>query len=347
MDKTILIIILFFTKISLGQVIKVSFYEENTNLPLANVKIYENERLIATTNKQGTAELDTNNSLNIIKEDYYDITISPVNNEKYFLKKIQIIEIEGVIVKEKTVNEVLDSLYKTITSKVNLYNSPKNTHFYNLFKSKNDTLHYFNNRLFRTQNNILTDNQNKIIKKFKFQNNQFLYNFKNKSILFYRFFTFGNAPYNDFDVLYICKNQNRFDFNFSSSDDDKFIISFTPKKNNTEYPFIGRLVLDRNDLGIYEFYYNSKTNKTIRTSPVINNKFYSYQIINENTLIQYKKNNENKYDLITYNHKVKFTSQDKTLKNEIFEVVCIKEPTTNISDASNLKKLNLLNFEIN
>lgn len=347
-NKIILLFTVLISKIIFGQNIKITFLEENTKTPIVNVKIYDNEKLIATTNEQGITEINTTNKLNIIKEEYEDISISPINNKTYFLKKNKLITIEEVIVKEKTANEILDLIQKSTTAKNNLYNFPEVTHFYNLFKTKKDTLHYFNNRLFRGENSILTDNQNKIIKHFSYQNNQYLYKLNNKLLLFFKNFTIGNAPYNCFDIQYLCNNQEKFNLKLSASDEEKYIITFTAKKNNIEYPLNGRIIVDMTDLGIYEFHYNTIANKkTIRTSTVLVDKFFSYQILNEKCLIQYEKNEEGRYDLITFNYKVNFISTDKTLKNEVFEVISIKEPSANISNYNKLKKINLINFEIN
>lgn len=348
MNKLFFLIALLISKIAIGQNIKITFLEENSNSPIVNVRIYDNEKLLATTNEYGIAEINSANKLNIIKEEYEDISISPINNKTYFLKKIKLIFIEEIVVKEKTASEILDLIQKSTTAKNNLYNFPEVTHFYNLFKTKKDTLHYFNNRLFKGENAILTDNQNKIIRKFSYQNNNYLYNINKKPILFFSHFTIGNAPYNCLDIQYLCKNQGKFNLKLSASDEGKYIITFTPKKNNTEYPFNGRIIVDMTDLGIYEFHYNTISNKkTIRTSAVLVDKFFSYQILNENCLIQYNKNEEGRYDLITFNYKVNFISKDKALKNEVFEVTSIKEPTTNISIYNKLKKINLINFEIN
>ena len=73
----------------------------------------------------------------------------------------------------------------------------------------------------------------------------------------------------------------------------------------------------------------------------------NYQILKEKCLIIYTKNSASHYDLSTFNYSIKFKSSDKKLKNEVFENTCIKEPSSQLKSKSALKKINLVNFEIN
>lgn len=349
MNKIILILLLS-TQNIFSQNIKVTFFEESTKKPISNVMLYENENLIGTSDAFGVISINTFNKskyATVVKEEFEDVLIELKNNEKYYLKKIEPIEIEGILVKNKNVKEILDELLPTLTSKISLYNFTDNTHYYNIFKTNKDTLLYFNNRLFKGENSILTDYQNKLIKKFTVQNNKQLYVLNKKPILFFHNFTFGNSPRNHPDIQFVCKNQNLFTYELNKSDDEKYIINFTPNKKNKSYPFKGKLIIDKYDLGIYEFSYNSiVTNKTIRNLP-FQDKILNYHILTEKCLIIHTKNEDNTYNLLTFNYSVKFKSLDKSFKNEVFENKCIKEPTNALSNNKNLKKINFTTFEIN
>jgi hypothetical protein len=350
MNKIIILITLLISQLIFSQNIKVTFLEESTKKPISNVMLYENENLIGTTDNTGTATISISSKtkfITIVKEEFEDILIELKNNEKYYLKKIEPIEIEGVLVKNKNATEILDELLPTLTSKTSLYNFTDNTHFYNLLNTNNDTLLYFNNRLFKGENSILTDYQNKIIKKFTIQNNKQLYILNKKPLLFFNNFTFGNSPRNHVDIQFICKNQKLFTYELNKSDDEKYIINFTPNKKNKEYPFVGRIIIDKDDLGIYEFSYTSAvSNKTIRNVP-FQDRILNYQMLNEKCLILHTKNEEKRYDLVAFNYFVKFKSLDITFKNEVFENKCIKEPTNAVNNNKNLKKINFITFEIN
>lgn len=349
MNKIILILILI-TQNIFSQNIKVTFLEENTNKPISNVMLYENENLIGTSDAFGVISINISNKTKhaiVVKEEFEDVLIELKNNEKYYLKKIKSIEIEGVLVKNKNVTDILNELLPTLTSITSLYNFTDNTHFYNIFKTNNDTLLYFNNRLFKGENSTLTDYQNKIIKKFTVQNNRQLYVLNKKPILFFNDFTLGNSPHNNFNIQIVCKFQKLFTYELNKSDDEKYIINFKPSKKNKEYPFVGRIIIDKDDLGIYEFSYTSAvSNKSIRNVP-FQDRILNYQILNEKCLILYTKNEEKRYDLVTFNYNIKFKSLDKSFKNEIFENKCIKEPTNAVNNNKNLKKINFTTFEIN
>lgn len=348
MKKLTAFILLFGLQQVFSQNVKLFFYEENTKNPIGNVMLYDDEKLIGISNEAGIAVIKNMvNKLTVVKEEFEDVLIEPKNNNSYYLKKIVALEIEQIVVKNKTANELLNELYATLTNKQDLYNFTDNTHFYNLFKTQKDTLFYFNNRLFKGESSMLTDNQNKVVKNFKMKNNTALYYLKNKPILFFSNFIYGNSPYNHFDIQFVCKNQDLFVFNLKSSDDGKYVINFSPNKKNKSFPFNGRLVIDMIDMGIYEFSYYSILNTNTKRSVAFENKVLNYQILKEKCLIIYTKNSASHYDLSTFNYSIKFKSSDKKLKNEVFENTCIKEPSSQLKSKSALKKINLVNFEIN
>lgn len=340
--------LLFGLQQAFSQNIKLFFYEENTKNPIVNVMLYDNEKLIGVSNEAGIAIINNSiNTITVVKEEFEDILIEPKNNNSYYLKKIVALEIEEVVVKNKIASELLNELYPTLISKENLYNFTNNTHFYNLFKTQKDTLFYFNNRLFKGESSMLTDNQNKVIKNFKMKNNTALYYLKNKPILFFRNFNYGNAPHNYLDIQFVCKNKDLFIFDLKSSDDGKYVINFSPNKKNKSFPYKGRIVIDMEDLGIYEFSYYSIINSNTKRSVASENKILNYQILNEKCLILFTKNSSSRYDLSTFNYTVKFKSSDKKMKNQIFENTSIKEPSNQLNNKKKLKKINLIDFEIN
>jgi hypothetical protein len=347
MAKIISLIYLFGLQLVFSQHVKLFFYEENSKTPIANVMLYNGEKLIGITDESGIVSID--NALTIItvvKEEFEDVIIEPKIKQTFYLHKIIALEIEEILVKNKTAKELLDEFYETLISKEHVYNFTDNTHFYNLFKTKKDTLFYFNNRLFKGEFNMLTDNQNKVVKHFKIKNNLALYNLNNKSILFFNNFLYGNSPHNYLDIQFVCKNKELFVFDLKSSEEGKYILNFSPNNKNKSFPYKGRIVLDRDDLGIYEFSYNSIINSNTKRSVVFDNKILNYQILNEKCLLIYTKNSASKYDLVTFNYAVKFKSLDKNMKNEIFESTCVKEPTNQLNNKTTLKKINLVNFEI-
>lgn len=348
MTKIITFVLLFGWKLAFSQNVKIFFYEENTKNPISNVMLYDNEKLIGISDEDGMAIINNSvNSITVVKEEFEDVLIEPKNNNTYYLKKIVVLNIEEIVVKNKTAYELLEELYPTLVSKEHLYNFTDNTHFYNLFKTKKDTLFYFNNRLFKGEYSILTDYQNKAIKKFKVKNNTALYYLKNKPILFFSNFIYGNSPHNFLDIQFVCKNKELFVFDLKSSDDGKYVINFSPNKKNKNFPYKGRMVIDMVDMGIYEFSYNSVITTSTKRSTVFENKLLNYQILNEKCLVIYTKNSASRYDLSTFNYAIKFKATDKKLKNEIFENTCIKEPTSQLNSKTTLKKINLVNFEIN
>jgi hypothetical protein len=77
---------------------------------------------------------------------------------------------------------------------------------------------------------------------------------------------------------------------------------------------------------------------------VFNDELFNYKILNEDLFIKYNKNENGKYDLVSYNFDSSIQSLNGNFKNYIITNKCRKEPTFSY-DISKTKKIDLTTYK--
>jgi hypothetical protein len=329
-----------------SQKTKIQILNFKDNIPIENVHIYSDSLLIDKTDSHGffTINLKKNNKVTVIKENFYDTIINLNNVNKIFLKEIDAIRLKEVIVTNINVNNLLDSIsdFKNRLKNVNVSNY---THFYNLLTINKDTLLYFNNRLHHK--NRLGDfcsSENKIIRNFNTNEKLTpIFDYKNKKVLFKNNYLHFSISYLTTELQIITKVRKLFDYKVSK-DNGYYKIEFAPTKKNNEYPYYGYVLIDYEDYGIYELKMNTKQQKNDIKVVVFNGELYKYKILNEDIFIKYNKNENGKYDLVSYNFDSSIQSLNGNFKNHVITNKCRKEPTLSY-DISNIKKIDLTTYK--
>jgi hypothetical protein len=90
------------------------------------------------------------------------------------------------------------------------------------------------------------------------------------------------------------------------------ILSFTPIKND-DFLYIGRLILDQADFGLYELNFNLTPSQNTMKSV----KNLKYKIEKEKTIIRNSKINGN-YNLLYYQYDFVYKGLNGKIKNEVF-----------------------------
>jgi hypothetical protein len=142
----------------------------------------------------------------------------------------------------------------------------------------------------------------------------------------------------------VIKLKKQFDYKVSK-DDGYYKIEFTPNKKNNEYLYYGYMLIDVEDFGIYEFKLNTNVEKDDVRKVVLNEEILKYKILNEEIFIKYNKNENGKYDLVSYNFDSTIQSLNGNFKNYVFINKCRIEPTLNF-DNSKAKKIDLTTYKI-
>lgn len=319
---------------------------ENNN-PIENALIYSDSILIDKTNKKGFFEINLKkyNKISIVKEDFYDTLISLETTDKVFIRKINAIQLKEVVVSNINSYILLDSIGDSKKRLKNVIFS-NHTHFFNVLTIDKDTLLYLNNRLYlKNRVGYFCSEENKIIRKFKITDNlRPVFKHNNEQIVFNYNYLHASNSYLTTEVQIILKFRRLFDFKVSK-EDGYYKIVFLPNKKNKEYPYFGYFLIDYEDYGIYEFSCKTTNNEKNKRNLVLNDKIINYKILYEESFIKHDKNENNKYELVTY----RFDSQLKTLdgyfKGSVITNKCRKEPTFAF-DASKTKKIDLSTYKL-
>ncbi len=325
---------------------KIQILNPKDNNPIENVHIYSDSLLIDKTNKNGffKINLEKYNKVYIIKEDYYDTIINVENLNKIFLKKIDAIQLNEIIVTNINVNDLLDSI-SDVKNRLKNVNVSNYIHFYNELTINKDTLLYFNNRLHhKNRFGDFCSFENKIIRNFTTNEKLTpIFDYKNQKIKFKNNYLHFSSSYLTTELQIISKIRNYFNYKVSK-DNGYYKIEFTPIKKNNEYPYYGYIIVDYEDFGIYEFKMNTKQQKNDIKVVVFNDELFKYKILNEDIFIKYNKNENGKYDLVSYNFDSSIQSLNGSFKNYVIINKCRKEPTFSY-DISNTKKIDLTTYK--
>lgn len=346
MKKTTIVLILLVSAKIFSQKTKIQILNLKDNNPIENVQIYSDSILIDKTDSQGffNINLKKNNKISVIKEDFYDTIINLNNINKIFLKKINAIQLEEIVVTNINFNNLLDSIgdYKKRLKKINISNY---IHYYNELTVNKDTLLYLNNRLFqRNREGYFTSTENKIIGHFVTNGKLTpIFEYKNKPILFHKNYLHFPSSYFTTELQIIINVRKLFDYKVTK-DDGYYKIEFVPNKKNNEYPYFGYILIDQEDFGIYEFKINTNIQKDDTRTVVLDNELLKYKILNEEIFIKYNKNENGKYDLVSYNYDSSFHSLNGNFKGYAFLNKCRLEPTLYF-DISKTKKIDLTTYK--
>jgi hypothetical protein len=353
MKKFILLFITFISTFCLAQEVRLTFIDTETSAKIEGVMVYDKEFLIATSDKDGKAsvEIPSSGKVQILMIDYQDIEFDINSNVSIVkLEKIKEYKLDEVVIVRLPINQILDSIKTHITKKISKYSYKNSVHFYTQLNSGKDTLLYFNNKLFFNKG-VFSNNQNKIIKKFKlikgpFSNYTALYNLNNVDFIFFEDFVFNILPYNSRELQIICKETNRYEYTIKSSE-GKYLIEFVSKNNNESYPYVGHIIVDKFDYGVYEFKYALKSDKIAYRNIPFNKKLLKYNVLLDGGYFKYEKDENDKYNLITYSTTKKFIAKNEDLKGREFQYKSTLEPSIESNvNTSTLKKFNTMNYEL-
>lgn len=330
-----------------SQKTKIQILNLKDNNPIENVQIYSDSVLIDKTDSQGFFKINIkkNNIISIIKEDFYDTIVNIKNTNKIFLKKIDAIQLNEVVVTNINISNLLDSIsdYKKRIKNVNVSNY---IHFYNILTINKDTLLYLNNRLFhKNREGYFCSTENKIIGNFKTNEKLMpIFEYNKKPILFNKNYLHFSSSYITTEMQIVAKLKNLFHYKVSK-DDGYYKIEFTPNRKNNEYPYYGYILIDYEDFGIYEFKLNTNIETDDIRKVLLNEELLKYKILNEEIFIKYNKNEIGKYDLVSFNFDSTLQSLNGDYKNYVFINKCRIEPTLNF-DNSKTKKIDLTTYKI-
>ncbi|MFD2908297.1 hypothetical protein ACFSX9_06070 [Flavobacterium ardleyense] len=347
MEKYITLLLILVTLSIYSQKTKTQVLSLEDNNPIENALIYYDSVLIDKTNNKGFFEINLkkHNKISIVKEDYYDTIISLDSSDKVFLRKINAIQLKEVVVTKANVFNLLDSIGDSKKRLKNVIFS-NHTHFYNILTIDKDTLLYLNNRLYlKNREGYFCSQENKIIGNFKKTDNLSpIFEHNNEQIVFnYNYLHYSNS-YLTMELLVILKFRKLFEYKVSK-DDGYYKIEFSPNKNNKEFPYYGYILIDDEDYGIYEFSCKTTSNEKNKRNLVLNDKIINYKILNEESFIKHNKNENNKYELVTYRFDSQLKSLDGYFKGSIITNKYRKEPTFAF-DASKAKKIDLTTYKI-
>lgn len=303
---------------------------ENNN-PIDDVRFYSDSLYIAKTNKKGVIKFNLKNysKIIVVKEDYYDTIINTTDlNDVIYLKKINAIKLNEVVVTQLDYNTVLDTVFKN-TKNYSLFLSPIYFHNYNLFLKGNDTLAYLNKRLLSKKGKgYYVDSFNEIVSNFKLNDKKMpIYILNNKEMVFNYNYNHPQGPFNSMELQIVASLKDKFDYKLSK-DENYILIQFLPKKKNKDFPYEGYLIVDIDNYALLEFKANTiLSDKTNKRNLYYNNEIISYEVVTENSFIKYAKNEQGKYDLVLYafNSELKALSGD--FKGQTFINKCRKEST--------------------
>lgn len=353
MRKIISILFLVHSILIFSQNKEITILDQTTKSSIDNVQIFQNGELIGKSNKNGVFinNLETG-EIQFVKEGYIDISINIQKlNKIIYLQQIEEVIIQEVIIKPLKTTQIFDSIYSTIKKK-SIYEFPNYFHVFNLLKTKNDTLHFINDRLlFKINNGFFINKTNNILKKFReynFGNDgyELIYTTNNKNAVISNGTALGYFKidqYKEFTILF----ENIKNYNLSIIKDDEFSkLIFTPKNKKLKFYYEGFIIFNNDDFGIVEFNRNIINNK----NNIINTFFFKekiqqkYLILNENYNIKYKKT-ENSYTFVSANSSYSYVQKKGNLKNYIFKNTCSTEATSAF-DLINLKKINIINLSL-
>lgn len=305
------------------------------------------------SDSEGNFTIKNTTEVVIIKDDYYDKTISLTGNSNIiFLEPIKTIELKDVIIGKEDINSILDSIKKTILNNKIHVHKP-NFKYYNHLVSNNDTLLFFNDALiWLPEKGRYVSNNYKLIKKFEkkvFEHKVFgknsikLFKLDTDNIVFFKDFTFRSmslSGINEFqDIL---NNRNKYDYIYEKNE-DYYKIAFKSKSKGNNYE--GYFIVDNYDYGVYELIINIHKTTTFtvvdysKSKPVKHN----YTLLKDNIVFKSTKFN-NQYSLEKLSYNTEFILNQKKKKIKFFSKINI-EPTESIK-LINGKKFDIINFEL-
>ncbi|UOK43661.1 MULTISPECIES: hypothetical protein [Flavobacterium] len=331
MKKLFYFTLLLLCNVSFSQKKQIEIFDAKDKMPLRDVLLYDSESIIGRTDGKGIVEVNMKkiNEVTVVKEDYYDTIIKTAqfNGNKIYLSKIEGIKLAEIVIVKNSITSILDSVYKRSLSLRNV-NQPSSFHVYNLLKADRDTLLFLNNRFhLMKQRGYFAEKCNAIISKFQLVQGKPVFLYKESTLIFNKSLTHSNSPINSSELQLISKFRDGFNFKVSE-DTNLYKIEFSPKKDNTEYPYVGFLIVDKIDLGIYEFKSELyTTGKQVKRSVAYNSQILNFEILKESCYIKYDRNDSGTYDLVMYASDSELRALNGAFKNDVFYNKCRKEVT--------------------
>jgi hypothetical protein len=347
MKKTIFLLAILISKQMYCQKTKIQILNQKNNNPIENVQIYADSTLIERTDKDGYFKINFNkiNKISLVREDYYDTIINVKDlNKNIYLKKINAIVLNEVLVPNLNINTVLDSILNNMKLKNVMIT--QYLHFSNCFTTGSDTLIFINKRIVhKNRDGYYCENDKNIVNNFNVTNKfNAVYFINNGEISFNLDYRHVNPPSISTEYQIVIKYRKGFDYSLTKAD-GFYKIKFENKKNNKEYPYSGYIIVDYDDFGLYEFSCKSSIDIKNKRNIIFKDKIINFKILFEESFIKYSKNENGKYELVTYSFDSQFQILDGTFKDKIFKNTCRKEPTLPF-EASKTEKFDLLTYKI-
>ena len=117
------------------------------------------------------------------------------------------------------------------------------------------------------------------------------------------------------------------------------------KNKNKDFPYTGYFIIDIDDYGIYEFRCITTIDDKNKRNVVFNSNIINYRILNEECFIKYHKNENGKYELVTYNFDSELLTLDGFFKNSKIKNKCRKESTYPF-EITDTKKIDLSTYQL-
>lgn len=319
------------------------------NLPVEKVSAYFNDKKIGESDVNGFIKLayqEGKDSIYFIKNGFYNEKISVKNIPKELrLDSLKTYDIEAVVIKNLSAKDLIE---KAIAAgkNGNLYGIVGNVSIYDELKSTKKLFYKVENNFFyKPKVGRFIENKNNVVKNFEgiedvqygVRNISKILDQNNQKFALFGF-TIPNIAYvTGRAIPQLIKILERVDdYNYIvKKGDGKIIIEFSPNKKLNDKLYIGRLIIDSEDFGIYEGLFNLIPNINNNTKTYINRDKKTkaeFGILQEKYIFQNDKVN-GKYKFKFSNYNLIFKGLDGNIKNELF------------FDNYDLKAIDFLNVE--
>lgn len=327
---------------------------------IENVICYVDNVSVFESSSDGLITISkTKNNIKLYKIGYKDLILeyNKVDNEVFLIEN-DVIEIEDVVVKKISDEEILNNVLSSFKSNKSKYKLPKYFHFFNSLTNNNKKLHYLNTLAEKTNieemniNGMKIENFKGLIKNFScIKENEYFnifYDLNNKKINFPYLLT---LPYyvinskNEIDNL--IEKRKKYDFKIIS-DDEFYKIAFKPK-NSEKFTYEGFMIVNKIDYAITEINFDlikSKSNKMVRYlyGRKKDDVKQEYEYLKESFSMKLIKE-DNVYRFLNSNYQLKLKQLKGNFVNQVFENN-INIEAVEPFELKNYKFLDIFNFAL-
>ena len=337
----------FVLQISSAQNFQVIVKSFDNNDVQSGVLFYSNNKFLGQTDLKGEIKINLNllDSIQLVKENFDDITLKASEiSSIIFLRKLKVIELNEVKILNLNINQILDKVENSLNGNNSIYHNIKSFHYFNLLTVGTDTLHYLNDRMqFSPNQGTFINDQNKIIKKFYFDNGYLIYKLDNKKASFSSALNSRFTAINSKDgIVKILKNRNLYDFILNDSE-EYYKITYKANKDK-KYTYQGYIIIDKLDFGIYELEMKLLPNTdNVEVTYLFSEKENLSYSVNEEILFYSLNKVENEYVINWSSYDLKLTQKKGDFKGCTFINKFRIENTPNFIDEKT-SRFNFVNY---